>query len=583
MKLNKQQQPYSVEALMWDTLNALRSDFHTQLPPHLAALLKHYCENRDLPGLRDLSFDEHWDTDPYTFKCVYQLITLFKRVIFERSDRPFGQLVADASSAFVANQNRLRALPLSVPKHFGPAISRARGICFDILGIWDYEEHLSLCRMGRHAAVGVPLRRASLDAKWMPSLSGSSCHIDWFNSSYLGYHRPAREHFNRVHLAGPIGSLCDTLRMTFVPKSFKSVRAISPNTVIGSLYTDGIGRMITRRLKAAGLDISSLQATHRDLARLASLNGELATCDQSSASDNITSRLVELLLPRDWVDALSLGRIDRVTLPSGAETHLESFCTMGIGYTFPLQTLIFYALAKGIDYQFNAERGLVSCYGDDLIFPSANMPFFERLCSHLGLVINADKSFSSGGFRESCGGDYYRGMDVRPFQPKWVSSDCCDKTQILALSYYLFNGFRRRWDDTDISSTLLILKAYIRSLSGQRVHICPRDFSENSGVLVNSLIEANNLGFDTSHLRRNRNGALIFCYLRSSTKEQRIVYPDPFYWKSLQDPSCPVDMMDVVDVPPPIRWKYKAGVALPFSVLPGEGKVNSHRSVTVLL
>lgn len=581
MKINRQQPSYSVSQLMWDTLSSLCNDYHSLLPGHLARSLSLLCDDRDLTGVRSLEIDEQWFTDKNVFKRVYQVLTLFKRVTFEKRDLSFSDLERIAECKFIENQKRLGAFILDVPKHFGTALSRARGACYEILAEWDNEEFLALCRMGRHAAVGVPLRKASLDAKWKPPLSGSLDHIEWFRRQYLPYHRLARE---SCAWDDSCFTPCDSLQMTFVPKSFKSVRSIMPNTVIGALHSDGIGRMITKRLKRAGLDITTLQSYHRDLAQFASLDGELATCDQSSASDNITVELARYLLPPAWFNAIMVGRLDKVKLPSGEQIDLMSLCTMGIGFTFPLQTLIFYSLALGIDSQFNAEQGLISCYGDDLIFPNGNFLFFEKFATHCGLLINHDKSFYTGLFRESCGGDYYHGMDVRPFQPKWVGPDRVRKDAFESLLYYLFNGLRRRWDDTEIPSTLALLARYIRS-TVKEACICPSIFSEKSGILVDSVGEAELLGFDTSHMKRNRNGASIFTYLRSTTKEVEVSSCDPFYWRSLQEVKTieRSSQPQYKDSPPSLRWRENHGTLVPFSGIAGDGKVHRHRSVTVLL
>jgi hypothetical protein len=56
----------------------------------------------------------------------------------------------------------------------------------------------------------------------------------------------------------------------------------------------------------------------------------------------------------------------------------------------------------------------VYVYGDDIIVPSL---FYEEAVNGLqriGLIVNLSKSFADGPFRESCGGEYYNGIDVTP-------------------------------------------------------------------------------------------------------------------------------------------------------------------------
>lgn len=103
--------------------------------------------------------------------------------------------------------------------------------------------------------------------------------------------------------------------------------------------------------------------------------------------------------------------------------------TMGNPLTFPLQTLIFYAFlascsdiaalrissdpqAAGLNDMF------VSSFGDDGICSTRILDEVHLYAKHLGWIFNDHKSFSSGSFRESCGGDYYRGLEVRPVMLK---------------------------------------------------------------------------------------------------------------------------------------------------------------------
>ena len=84
---------------------------------------------------------------------------------------------------------------------------------------------------------------------------------------------------------------------------------------------------------------------------------------------------------------------------------------MGNGYTFELETLLFYCLVEAVC----GKDGRLSVYGDDIICPSNRAAVVTRLLKFCGFSLNEDKSFSEGFFRESCGGHFYRGVDVKPF------------------------------------------------------------------------------------------------------------------------------------------------------------------------
>lgn len=216
-------------------------------------------------------------------------------------------------------------------------------------------------------------------------------------------------------------------RFETVPKNAKIDRGISIQPSYLCLYQRGLGRAIRARLRQrSGLDIKSAQESHRLLARIASSRGELATIDLEAASDTISLSLVKALLPQDWYHLLYIFRSPFTTV-SGKCVRLEKFAAMGNGYTFELETLIFYALCKATEKYYKAEPLIVgsnfSVYGDDIIIP---VKVYDRVVQTLtiaGFSLNTSKSFATGPFRESCGGDFYDGTDVTPYYLKGEPSN----------------------------------------------------------------------------------------------------------------------------------------------------------------
>jgi len=206
-------------------------------------------------------------------------------------------------------------------------------------------------------------------------------------------------------------------RLDFVPKNAKTYRSTVTEPVLNGLFQLGVGDYLFDRLKRAGLNLRD-QTRNQNLARIGSLDGKLATIDLSSASDMVAKELVYHLLPLDWADFLARGRSGHVTYKKLRLT-LEKFSSMGNGYTFPLESLIFWALTSSVCDDFEGE---VTVYGDDIICPSDAYGSVTELLIACGFVVNGKKSYHTGPFRESCGKDYYRGFDVRPyFQEKWIS------------------------------------------------------------------------------------------------------------------------------------------------------------------
>lgn len=217
--------------------------------------------------------------------------------------------------------------------------------------------------------------------------------------------------------------------LEFVPKNALTHRAIVKPATVNGYFQMAYGDYMTQRLKTFGIDISD-QTLNQRLAREGSLTGELATLDLSSASDTVATELVRFLLPESWFRILSVLREDSL-IYRGEEIILEKFSSMGNGFTFPLETLIFWALTWA-----TCEGGTVSAYGDDIICPSAKAEAVMWTLSLCGFVINSAKSFWDGPFRESCGCDYLYGIDVRPCYTK---EPCSGESLFVLHNFYVRN------------------------------------------------------------------------------------------------------------------------------------------------
>lgn len=165
-----------------------------------------------------------------------------------------------------------------------------------------------------------------------------------------------------------------------------------------------------------------------DQARNGRLRNDCATVDLSSASDTVTRMLVWKVLPSEW-----FGYLDDIrspfTLVGEEYVPLEMFSSMGNGFTFELESLIFWALMRATAY-FRGHSGIISVYGDDLIIPRGMYNDAEWVLREFGFTVNPDKSFHTGLFRESCGGHYYGGEDVTPFYLKGKARHLTDVIRV---------------------------------------------------------------------------------------------------------------------------------------------------------
>lgn len=215
-------------------------------------------------------------------------------------------------------------------------------------------------------------------------------------------------------------------RLTTVPKNVDISRVIAVEPNLNMFYQLGLAEILTDRLKKVySIDLSSQQSVNRELARLGSLGADLCTIDLESASDSMPWAMIQEYLPRNIVAILKLLRSPRCTLPDGRQVELKMISTMGNGFTFPLQTIVFSCVISACYRYLSYERPRAgeswSVFGDDIICPATLAGPVVHLLEHLGFTVNMQKSFFEGPFRESCGSDYFNGQNVRGVYVKHIT------------------------------------------------------------------------------------------------------------------------------------------------------------------
>lgn len=435
-------------------------------PPKLdSSSLSKYRE-----GFKEL--ETHKWSDPLRFKAKYQLSTLAKRYIFRPEARNAKQLEKKAYTAFLDTQTRI-----SAPRgDYHPATMRvlgvARGIIRDILGKYDPVEHAFYSRFGKRAAVGLTYLDSYLD-KRVEVLTGSATHLNWFSKWIV-------QQDDILQRACKKSPLLETnrLSLTTVPKTWNKLRTILKNTVVGGFYTAGLGDLCVAKLKSSGYNLARRPDKHRAWLPEYSRTLSHVTADLSAASDSFTWSLMNRLFPRDWYRALRSGAIRDVEV-GGRVIQLQSFMTMGMGFTFPCQTIAFLALLRSIR-RLTGTRGRVSVFGDDLIYPRAMHHYVVKVLTDLDFLINEDKTFHDIPFRESCGADFYDGTDVRPYQPDG-SHEVLFGLRALAHLYKVYNGLQQRWTEDQLPATFAYLRLQILRFT-EEIHQVPDDYPEYSGI-----------------------------------------------------------------------------------------------------
>lgn len=203
-------------------------------------------------------------------------------------------------------------------------------------------------------------------------------------------------------------------RVTFVPKNSKTDRSIAVEPRWNIFFQKGVGNYLRKRLKLHSINLNS-QEKNQLLAELGSRRGDYATIDLQSASDSLSRELIRFLLPSEWATLLDDLRSWTGTL-NGERFIYEKWSSMGNGYTFELESLVFMAICSAFTDD-------ISVYGDDLVVPTEHYHEIVELLNCLGFKTNKEKSFCAGPFRESCGSDFFQGYNVTPIYWKGKLDD----------------------------------------------------------------------------------------------------------------------------------------------------------------
>ena len=288
---------------------------------------------------------------------------------------------------------------------------------------------------------------------WPDRLEALFSYTEWGIPNHRYHARGDRVHFASRNQEIPS-------RVLMVPKTLKSPRIIAAEPASLQWMQQAIAGVLVPALENDPTIGSMIgftdQVPNRRLAQKGSLDGSLATLDMSEASDRVSLKQA-LALGRDFPhfrEALTATRSQFAVFPHPKTgfpvgRKLEKFASMGSALCFPIEAMAFLtAVFLGIERKLLEEgsrtlltreqvkryRGQVRVYGDDIIVPVDCVSHVADVFLLLGWKMNANKSFWTGRFRESCGGDYFAGADVTIIRyRKWVSPQHGTAQQIAGL------------------------------------------------------------------------------------------------------------------------------------------------------
>lgn len=185
-------------------------------------------------------------------------------------------------------------------------------------------------------------------------------------------------------------------RFSTVPKNNAVRRPINIEPLGNLLVQRQLGNFLRKCLKVQEIDLDNLADVHRK--RIS--DPSYATIDLKNASDSVSMELVQFMLPKSVFGVIDTCR-SPLLFGLDKEYHtLRKVSSMGNGFTFELMTIILNALCRTLD-------STASVFGDDIIIRSDKANRLIELLEEVGFVVNLEKSFLSGPFRESCGANFH--------------------------------------------------------------------------------------------------------------------------------------------------------------------------------
>lgn len=209
--------------------------------------------------------------------------------------------------------------------------------------------------------------------------------------------------------------------LTDVPKDSRGPRLISVHPRESIWIQQGQRVILEQKIQKHCSPYISLrdQSVNGSLALKSSQDRRFCTLDLKEASDRLSCRTVSFLFGKayPWI---ACSRADSIRLFDGSVMKLSKFAPMGNAICFPVESLCFWAVVKaGITCKHGRDAAKqVFVFGDDILCPSE---YYDVACESLtraNLIVNTAKSFHRGFFRESCGVDAFKGVNVTPHRMK---------------------------------------------------------------------------------------------------------------------------------------------------------------------
>lgn len=262
--------------------------------------------------------------------------------------------------------------------------------------------------------------------------------VEKYSSATPGYPAWMGDMFGYSGVFQPGDADMPDSRLTFVHKDYRGPRAIAPIAMWRMFFQQSLMRTMTAALESKvwangrknplyGYINFTDQSVNGRLAQGSSWDRTHGTTDMREGSNYVTVEHVSRIFGDRLCSALLALRDTHIVLPNGKSHEIRMHAGMGSATCFPTMALVYSALLHGSGIK-------AYVYGDDIIVPTEKWSLAMRILSDSGLPVNDKKSFVSGYFRESCGIDAFKGVNITPVRVRSLL-DVDDKRKLKSESY----------------------------------------------------------------------------------------------------------------------------------------------------
>jgi len=297
-------------------------------------------------------------------------------------------------------------------------LDKARRLIKDVVGcddaldpmleMWDLEPY------GKHGPGAVAEKEKGL-AKWNFS------RIPGLNERLYLWRLSDPSEIEENGVRGLTSDAAPVSRAICVPKDFRSPRIICIEPKEFQFAQQGLWDVLRRVIEKHPLAGRAINFEHQEYNGRLCQRDDLSTIDLKDASDRVMLRLCRYLFPKRFFALVTRYRSRGVDL-NGRILKPTCFASMGSALCFPVETLVFWAIAQASldpgDY-----KKPIRVFGDDIIVPTGSVHFVIKMLEACGLKVNEGKTCINTPVRESCGAYTYAGRDVRITRFKSVRTE----------------------------------------------------------------------------------------------------------------------------------------------------------------